>query len=124
METIFEYYYQNTQFNLKHIKKKKQYQLTKSGSENYLNGIFGWVYEEEFSSYDSYKWSPDSKKIVFCEEDQSEVPIYTMIDELKLYPKLKTIKYPISKLFKYSHDNQLFLFLTHTLSLDTTHKRN
>ena len=76
------------------IKKKKQYQLTKSGSENYLNGIFGWVYEEEFSSYDSYKWSPDSKKIVFCEEDQSEVPIYTMIDELKLYPKLKTIKYP------------------------------
>tara|TARA_A100001011_G_scaffold202506_1_gene210870 strand:- start:11961 stop:14066 length:2106 start_codon:yes stop_codon:yes gene_type:complete len=76
------------------IKKKKQYQLTKSGSENYLNGIFGWVYEEEFSSYDSYKWSPNSKKIIFCEENQSDVPVYTLIDELKLYPQLKNIRYP------------------------------
>ena len=76
------------------IKKKKQYQLTKSGSENYLNGIFGWVYEEEFSSYDSYRWSPNSKKIIFCEENQSDVPVYTIIDELKLYPQLKNIRYP------------------------------
>ena len=35
-------------------------QLTFDGSEDILNGHFGWVYEEEFGTYDSYKWSPNS----------------------------------------------------------------
>ena len=43
-------------------------QLTYAGSEDILNGHFGWVYEEEFGTYDSYKWSPNSEYIALLEK--------------------------------------------------------
>ena len=76
------------------IEKNKERQLTRDGSESILNGHFGWVYEEEFGSFDSYRWSPDSKKIAFLQEDQSRVPVFMLFDEMKLYPKLTKIRYP------------------------------
>ena len=76
------------------IVKNKERQLTRDGSESILNGHFGWVYEEEFGSFDSYRWSPDSKKIAFLQEDQSSVPIFMLFDEMNLYPKLTKIRYP------------------------------
>ncbi len=78
-------------FNMVNGKEK---QLSRTGSDHILNGHFGWVYEEEFGSYDGYRWSPDSKSIAFWEENQSEVPVFTMVDELDLYPKLTTLHYP------------------------------
>ena len=74
--------------------KSKERQLTRDGSESILNGHLGWVYEEEFGSFDSYRWSPDSKKIAFLKEDQSSVPIFMLFDEMKLYPELTKIRYP------------------------------
>ena len=76
------------------ISKNKERQLTRDGSEFILNGHFGWVYEEEFGSFDSYRWSPDSKKIAFLKEDQSDVPVFLLFDEMKLYPELTKIRYP------------------------------
>ena len=32
-------------------------QLTKDGGERYVNGTFDWVYEEEFSCRDGFRWS-------------------------------------------------------------------
>ncbi|HIA79049.1 MAG TPA: S9 family peptidase [Candidatus Marinimicrobia bacterium] len=78
-------------YNLDRRKEKK---LTRTGSETILNGHFGWVYEEELSGYDAYRWSPDSKFIAYWEEDQSPVPEYTLIDELPLYPETQKIRYP------------------------------
>ena len=56
-------------FNTKSLKEK---QLTRTGNEKILNGHFGWLYEEELTGYDGYRWSPDSKYISFWEEDQSD----------------------------------------------------
>jgi dipeptidyl-peptidase-4 len=69
-------------------------QLTFDGSENILNGHFGWVYEEEFGTYDSYKWSPNSKYIAFIREDQTYVKKYPLVDYESQYPVVKYIRYP------------------------------
>ena len=72
----------------------EQTQLTFDGSETILNGHFGWVYEEEFGSYDAYRWSPNSQYIAFCREDQSMVKKYPLIDYETKYPTVKYIRYP------------------------------
>jgi len=69
-------------------------QLTFDGSEDILNGHFGWVYEEEFGTYDSYKWSPNSEFIAFIREDQTYVKEYALVDYEAQYPVVKYIRYP------------------------------
>ena len=49
-------------------------QLTFDGSDTILNGVFDWVYEEEFSVIMGWEWAPDSKSISFWRFDQSNVP--------------------------------------------------
>ena len=77
-------------------------QLTYDGSEDILNGHFGWVYEEEFGTYDSYKWSPNSEYIAFIREDQTYVKEYALVDYEAQYPVVKYIRYP-----KTGEDNPL-----------------
>ena len=76
------------------ISRKREKKLTRTGSETILNGHYGWVYEEELSGFDGYRWSPDSRYIAYVEEDQSEVGRFTMIDELQLYPDVQQVFYP------------------------------
>jgi len=76
------------------IKRNREKKLTRTGSETTLNGHYGWVYEEELSGFDGYRWSPDSKYIAYVEEDQSQVGRFTMIDELQLYPDVQEVFYP------------------------------
>jgi len=76
------------------LNKKREKKLTRSGSENIINGHRGWVYEEEFGSFDAYRWSFDSGFIAYWEEDQSNVPEFLLFDEMKLYPVIKKIRYP------------------------------
>ena len=74
--------------------RKRERRLTKSGTETISNGHFGWLYEEELTGYDAYRWSPDSENIAFWEEDESEVPEFSLINDLTLYPEIKKIRYP------------------------------
>ncbi len=76
------------------LKTLEESQLTFDGSETILNGHFGWVYEEEFGSYDAYRWSPNSQYIAYCREDQSMVRKYPLIDYETKYPTVKYIYYP------------------------------
>ncbi len=76
------------------ISKSREQQLTNDGSDNIINGQFGWVYEEEFGSADGYRWSPDSKTIAFWREDQTQVQRYLLFDELKQYPTTRSFAYP------------------------------
>ena len=76
------------------IGRLRERQLTRTGTDVILNGHFGWVYEEEFSIYDAYRWSPNSKSIAYWEENQSRVPVFTLISELELYPVTTEIRYP------------------------------
>jgi dipeptidyl-peptidase-4 len=76
------------------FKRKRERRLTSSGSKTILNGHFGWLYEEELTGYDGYRWSPDSESIAFWEENEAMVPEFTLFDEMGLYPKIQKIRYP------------------------------
>ncbi|MAL65079.1 MAG: hypothetical protein CMF94_03145 [Candidatus Marinimicrobia bacterium] len=76
------------------IEKRKERKLTTTGNETLSNGHFGWLYEEELTGYDGYRWSPDSEYIAFWEEEEKNVPEFSMIEELTSYPGLKKIRYP------------------------------
>ncbi|CUS80437.1 dipeptidyl-peptidase-4 [Candidatus Kryptonium thompsonii] len=69
-------------------------QLTFDGSETILNGLFDWVYEEEFSIIDGYEWSPDGRHIAFWRLDQSKVPVFKLIDYEPTYLNVIDQRYP------------------------------
>lgn len=70
--------------------------ITDDGKTNELiNGICDWVYEEEFSFTKAFFWSPDSKRIAYIKFDESEVEEFTMTNyKGGLYPEYVTFKYP------------------------------
>lgn len=72
----------------------KETQLTFDGNKNILNGEFDWVYEEEFSIADGWKWSPDGSKIAFWKFDQTRVKEFYLIEEMYAYNKVMPLKYP------------------------------
>jgi len=70
-------------------------QLTFDGNDNILNGIFDWVYEEEFCRADAFRWSPDSTKIAFWWTDQTRVKSFSLMDDTSnRYPEITSLKYP------------------------------
>lgn len=70
-------------------------QLTKDGSVTIINGTFDWVYEEEFSLRNGFRWSPDSKKIAYWQLDASGVGVFNMINNTdSIYSKIIPVQYP------------------------------
>jgi len=77
------------------ISSKKITQLTFDASTSIINGVFDWVYEEEFSIRDGFRWSPDGSKIAYWQLDTSGSQNFTMINNTdSLYPTLTTFPYP------------------------------
>lgn len=69
--------------------------LTTDGNDTIVNGNFDWVYEEEFTIRDGFRWSPDNKSIAYWQLDTSGVKYFTMINNADdLYPTLKEFPYP------------------------------
>jgi dipeptidyl-peptidase-4 len=69
--------------------------LTEDGSDDIINGTFDWVYEEEFSLRDGFRWSPDGTKISFWQLDSSGVRDFYLINNTDdLYPKIISFRYP------------------------------
>ncbi|MFV0289930.1 MAG: S9 family peptidase [Mangrovibacterium sp.] len=82
---------------VKSLKFGTENQVSTDGAFNkIINGIPDWVYEEEFSMYQAYAWSPDSKFIAYVKFDESNVPTYSMQLFQELYPSLCDFKYPKS----------------------------
>lgn len=70
-------------------------QLTKDGSNSIINGTSDWVYEEEFSLRDGFRWSPDSRSIAYWQFDTEKTRDFHLINYTdSLYPKISTFKYP------------------------------
>jgi dipeptidyl-peptidase-4 len=70
-------------------------QLTPDGTDRIINGTFDWVYEEELSCRDGFRWSPDSKTIAFWRVDASETKNHLMINTTdSLYPFTIPVEYP------------------------------
>lgn len=76
------------------IETKTETQLTFDGNDLILNGIFDWVYEEEFSIINGWQWSPDSRNIAFWQLDQSDVPEIKIAKWDSLHLNFHDMRYP------------------------------
>ncbi len=70
-------------------------QLTTDGSDEIINGNFDWVYEEELSQYDGWRWSRDSRKIVYWQFDTRGTGTFYMVNNLdSVYSQVIPLPYP------------------------------
>ncbi|WP_370694270.1 S9 family peptidase [Psychrobium sp. 1_MG-2023] len=70
-------------------------QLTFDANRSTINGLFDWVYEEEFTIRDGFRWSPDGSKIAYWQLDTSGSKDFIMINNTDdLYPTLTKFPYP------------------------------
>ena len=79
---------------VKHVDGSGEKALTKNGTDNLLNGEVDWVYSEELEVRSNYFWSPDSRKIVLMQMDQTKVPTYPITDYIPQHPTVYNEKYP------------------------------
>ena len=74
---------------------RKTQQLTTDASDTIINGLFDWVYEEEFHVKDGFRWSPDGEKIAYWQLDTSAAQDFLMINNTDgLYPEVTRFPYP------------------------------
>lgn len=70
-------------------------QLTPDGCDYIVNGTFDWVYEEEFSCRDGFRFSPDSRFIAYWQSDTRGTGVFDIINNVdSLYPTLLHFPYP------------------------------
>lgn len=69
--------------------------LTTDGTDKIINGTFDWVYEEEFSCQDGFRWSPDGNKIAYWRLDASTTRNFLMINNTdSTYSYTIPVQYP------------------------------
>jgi dipeptidyl-peptidase-4 len=68
--------------------------LTRSGSDSIFNGVFDWVYEEEFGIAEAWEWSPDGTHIAFWQTDERGVGSIAITDWSDLHPDFVEITIP------------------------------
>jgi len=69
--------------------------LTTDGTQRLINGTFDWVYEEELSCRDGFRWSPDGNSIAYWQVDAEGTPNYYMINNTdSIYPRIIPVEYP------------------------------
>ncbi|HEY0995438.1 MAG TPA: S9 family peptidase [Gemmatimonadaceae bacterium] len=69
--------------------------LTRDGSRTTINGTFDWVYEEELSLRDGFRWSPDGRSIAYWQLDATGVRDFLLINNTdSLYSFTVPIQYP------------------------------
>ena len=77
------------------LKNRTIQQLTTDASDTIINGLFDWVYEEEFHARDGFRWSPDSTRIAYWQLDTSAAQDFMMINNTDgLYPEVTRFPYP------------------------------
>ncbi len=72
--------------------------LTADGTETsdeIVNGTFDWVYEEELSQRDGFRWSSDSRKIAYWQFDTRGTGTFYMVNNLdSVYAEIIPLPYP------------------------------
>lgn len=70
-------------------------QLTSDGSDSIINGTFDWVYEEELSCRDGFRWSPDGEQIAYWQSNTKGIGTFYMINNVdSIYSKPIPLPYP------------------------------
>lgn len=72
----------------------QEHQLTTEGNDSIFNGVHDWVYEEEFSQTQAWKWSRDSRYIAFWQTDERGVPYVQLTNYQGKHPSWSRINYP------------------------------
>jgi dipeptidyl-peptidase 4 len=85
--------------------------LTRDGSATMINGTTDWVYEEELSLRDAFRWSPDGTAVAYWQFDTSGVRTFPLMyytgkprdiatgipyPGLGAYPMTQTFPYPLA----------------------------
>ncbi len=73
---------------------ESELRLTTTGSDTLFNGVFDWVYEEEFGLTQAWRWSPDSRRIAFWQTEEAGVPVVQLTDYSGQHPDWTHISYP------------------------------
>ena len=74
-----------------------EYALTTDGAPRVRNGQLDWVYQEEIygrGQFTGYWWSPDSAGIAYLQLDDSDVPDFTIVDDIPYHPEVEHWVYP------------------------------
>lgn len=88
-------YVQDNNLFMLNLQSNELLQVTRDGKRNaIINGAVDWVYEEEFSMNEGFRWSPDSRHIAFYRFDESAVREFSMDMYTDLYPQQYRWKYP------------------------------
>ena len=76
----------------------KEIEVTSSGDATHLNGRLDWIYQEEIfgerGNPKAFWWSPDGKRIAYLSLDETQVPVYTLLDDRVQPPKVHATPYP------------------------------
>ncbi|MEA3460668.1 MAG: S9 family peptidase [Bacteroidota bacterium] len=77
------------------LETSRMTQLTEDGDERFVNGTFDWVYEEEFSCRDGFRWSNDGEKIIYWHSDTEGTGTFYLINNLdSIYSQPMPFPYP------------------------------
>jgi dipeptidyl-peptidase-4 len=88
-------YVRSNNIYVEDLREHRIVQLTGSTSADLINGTFDWVYEEEFSLRDGFRWSPDGTSIAYWQLDTTGVREFPLVNNTdSLYPRINPIKYP------------------------------
>jgi dipeptidyl-peptidase-4 len=68
--------------------------LTTTGTETVWNGVFDWVYEEEFGLTQAWSWSPDGRRIAYWQTRVADTPTIQITDWSGQYPEWTVMPYP------------------------------
>lgn len=80
---------------VENISSGQMTQLTFDGNESIINGTFDWVYEEELSCRDGFRWSPDGEQIAYWRSNTENIGTFYMINNVdSLYSKPIPLPYP------------------------------
>jgi len=85
----------NNNIYVENLKTSEVVQITHDGSHKIINGTFDWVYEEELSCRDGFRWSTHGKKIAYWQSDTEGTGTFYMINNIdSIYPKTIPLPYP------------------------------
>lgn len=85
----------NLNIYVEDVESHEMTQLTHDGGGNIINGTFDWVYEEELSCRDGFRWSPDGEHIAYWQSDTEGVGTFYMIDNIdSIYSRPIPMPYP------------------------------
>ncbi|MDR1864199.1 MAG: DPP IV N-terminal domain-containing protein [Bacteroidales bacterium] len=69
--------------------------LTHDGNSQTINGVFDWMYEEEFDCRQGFRWSHDGKNIAYWQTDTRGTGVFHMVNNVdSIYPRLIPLSYP------------------------------